>query len=1093
MSQNSNNTSVNQVTSGGDTNIFIGSSSVQKKHRQDKFLNLVPKYNYKSLIDRVDIITRIHKILVGTNELIVLSGVGGIGKTAISLAYCNTPKFMEQYDHIAWVTVTDDLRSDLMSKLSNEETGFKYYEDLSTEDNFYNFISTLSKIQGNNLLIIDNANSPKKLLQIKNYLESLRWKILITSRANPEEYNVIDINELEFQHCKDLFLRHYKKKDVNDEALKHIFEKINYHTLLTELLAKASNKNPFLNIKKITGILKKQDDLKAPLLQNKITISNPNATQQEINQEYKLYDYIIAIFDIENLNENEKKYLSYFSVLPYSDISIYDLVKFFQIKDENLIDFTDTLNDLVTKGWLIQNNLENDGEIIIAYKCHQLIQTVVREKLDISADNLNDLIAFFVKQIEIKPNINWIDNKYYMRYVDEIIINIKEYNLSYTILLREYAELLNKFSRYNESIQYAEKALRLIQKYENQNKLEIAKTYMVLGVSNSDNGDFHTALKNKLKAKSLMDDLENCPNIELGTLYTLLAVEYRKLGEYDESIKQSKTAIEILKSDKSEGAQVLLAQVYDRLGFTYSQMKDYTTSLDYRLLAFDIRKQYLDENHPSYNSSLNNLGVLYKNLNQLDKALDCHKKSLLARIKNYGEYHPSTAFAYNNLSEVYLKRRDFETAIEFRKKAHDCLKILHKNHPRISVNKKGMANIYFAKKELDIALQYAEESFQIRKIVSKSEKEAEYQTILVLLQKIKFAILEREYWNFRRTINLTDDITPINLNIEKDKFLTKFSQNEKYNPIFKYENRDNLDIIEKLNHFYNKFSETDFYLTEPYKTSINKDIDWISNFKNKGVEFNEWLSSVYGKPNDNDIKQATEILETYTIPENKREKVTINAEKAQKFIVSKLQECGYDWNVKIQNMSAKMSVNSLEQTLKIKDTATFTESELNRLYVHEIETHVLRNENGKTQRYEIFSIGFPNYMATEEGLAILAEKQNNLRDKYDDMKYALRLVLCDKCMTMDFWDLFIFAKKYIPNNSDAFDMVARVKRGLNDTSVLGGYTKDQVYFAGYNQLKELPNETLKKLYLGKIGIEDLSLLSKLDDLNYSVKIPNWVR
>lgn len=186
-----------------------------------------------------------------------------------------------------------------------------------------------------------------------------------------------------------------------------------------------------------------------------------------------------------------------------------------------------------------------------------------------------------------------------------------------------------------------------------------------------------------------------------------------------------------------------------------------------------------------------------------------------------------------------------------------------------------------------------------------------------------------------------------------------------------------------------------------------------------------------------------------------------------------------------------MSVSGLLQTVKVKDTAMFTENELQRLFVHEIETHILRNENGKTQRYEMFTYGFPDNISTEEGLAILAEQLNNLRDETDELRYALRVVLCYKCFEMDFYDLFKLANQYFDEDR-AFDMVARVKRGLTDTSQFGGYTKDQVYFTGYHQIKNLPKETLKKLYIGKIGIQHLELINQFDDLNYKVRIPQWI-
>ena len=63
----------------------------------DKNLNLVPYYDRRNLFDRVDITKTIHETLMDTNEMVVLTGVGGIGKTSIALAYCNNPEIQKYY------------------------------------------------------------------------------------------------------------------------------------------------------------------------------------------------------------------------------------------------------------------------------------------------------------------------------------------------------------------------------------------------------------------------------------------------------------------------------------------------------------------------------------------------------------------------------------------------------------------------------------------------------------------------------------------------------------------------------------------------------------------------------------------------------------------------------------------------------------------------------------------------------------------------------------------------------------------------------------------------------------------------------------
>jgi hypothetical protein len=47
----------------------------------------------------------------------------------------------------------------------------------------------------------------------------------------------------------------------------------------------------------------------------------------------------------------------------------------------------------------------------------------------------------------------------------------------------------------------------------------------------------------------------------------------------------------------------------------------------------------------------------------------------------------------------------------------------------------------------------------------------------------------------------------------------------------------------------------------------------------------------------------------------------------------------------------------------------------------------------------------------------------------------------------------------------------RVKRGLIDTAEKGGFYKDQLYFKGYQKVKNLTPECREKLWIGKVGIK----------------------
>lgn len=353
--------------------------------------------------------------------------------------------------------------------------------------------------------------------------------------------------------------------------------------------------------------------------------------------------------------------------------------------------------------------------------------------------------------------------------------------------------------------------------------------------------------------------------------------------------------------------------------------------------------------------------------------------------------------------------------------------------------------------------------------------------------------LEREYWELSKYIDLFEFITPINLNQEKKDFLYNFERNRKYIPIFKYKELENANLyLKTLKDFEYRFKQCSDPISFLYLKLLAEDLKWVSNIlRRDSNDFKEWLSMLYGRPNKSLYDFALNTLNSLKTeyPEEKK----FFSYEMKEVIINKLKENKFrDWTIKIENSPSRISVNPVKKLIIIKDNSYFTLSEINRIIVHEIETHVLRFENGTRQKYLIFSKGFPNYLETEEGLALLSEHKNNLLSVNDLIKYCSRLIVAYQCFELDFWELFLIVNRYL-SVSDSFDLVSRIKRGLKDTSDLGGFTKDQIYYSGFLQVSKLKQNELKKLYIGKVGIKDLDFIDELNYINYNIQLPGWLK
>ena len=352
-----------------------------------------------------------------------------------------------------------------------------------------------------------------------------------------------------------------------------------------------------------------------------------------------------------------------------------------------------------------------------------------------------------------------------------------------------------------------------------------------------------------------------------------------------------------------------------------------------------------------------------------------------------------------------------------------------------------------------------------------------------------FSKLEEKYWNFRNSFSIYNSIKPTNLIEEKEKFLKCFHNNEIYNPIFHYQGESNIDKISTLESFLKEFIKYDHILSSFYIELIHDTITWIINFKKRGEEFEQWLLNVHGLPNKNAYSFAINNLKKI-IPYT--EGNSISSSEVVEFFNKKLTELNFKkWKAIEDRNTFKIAVVRSQKTIKISSKINYDEGELERLLIHEIMTHVWRSENAKFQKSPLFLHGFPSYMTTEEGLAILNEMKLDLCPPSQFQKYCLRLIGAWMLQDYGFWDVFSFAVKYLDEYS-AFDFTSRLKRGLIDTSVPGGFSKDHIYLSGYLDLQELDINSLKLLYIGKVGIQHLNLiLNNLSYFNLKFKSPDW--
>ena len=325
-------------------------------------------------------------------------------------------------------------------------------------------------------------------------------------------------------------------------------------------------------------------------------------------------------------------------------------------------------------------------------------------------------------------------------------------------------------------------------------------------------------------------------------------------------------------------------------------------------------------------------------------------------------------------------------------------------------------------------------------------------------------------YNFKKIL-LFSSLQPTNVKKEKEKIF----RDRTYNPQLKYSlPKTNLVQIRKN---LLKLRTDSSIMGQLFRQRIKELLTQIDLLKNIGKpSITNYSLQLYGKPTKSMVKKAAKFLD---LPSQKEGMKYGKISVAKKFLDSLLTK-GLNWQVIEKQMVVAAAFNVTKKILYINTDRKFSDHDLRRLIVHEIGTHVTRAENGMKQKYNLFRIGFPGYILTEEGLAVYNEHRANLLSNDVLKNYAGRVIAVDLALKNSFSTVYTDLLEFF-NKEDAWTLAIRAKRGISNTARRGALTKDHIYLSGFYMIKDFVKKRgdIKSLYVGKIGIQHLPLLKKL--------------
>ncbi|MDD5469921.1 MAG: DUF1704 domain-containing protein, partial [Candidatus Peribacteraceae bacterium] len=352
--------------------------------------------------------------------------------------------------------------------------------------------------------------------------------------------------------------------------------------------------------------------------------------------------------------------------------------------------------------------------------------------------------------------------------------------------------------------------------------------------------------------------------------------------------------------------------------------------------------------------------------------------------------------------------------------------------------------------------------------------------------------VDRVFGQYDRDLLLLRHLKPSNISEE----LRRLRADRRYNPVFYYSQLPELeDAVRRLQEPVDSDCAIGFLL-EKKRTELLQRIELLQA-RGDAERFTEFSVALYGKPTSSLIRAASAVLHNRSacdLPPPVSE--FLSAEAAKEHFEGALKRYGlHEWKVSLRSkVVADCTVGG--QSIYLRESARFTPLHIDALIKHEIETHILIAENGALQPYALFRRGCAGYLETQEGLA--THNQNLVYGLNHEKRYNAPRNLLGVAFGME--HSFAETREYLQeelgyNPEKALLQAVAMKRGLADTSQPGAFTKSVVYFRGLRAIEKYLHEggALSRLYIGRIALEDLSLVEEIPDIQPPLLLPDFLR
>ena len=378
------------------------------------------QYNSACFIGRAEELEAIDNIL-SDNQLVFLSGIGGIGKTELAKQYAN--KYRSKYDTIVFAVFEKDIESLVCDEIMINNICKD--ENESSADYFKRKIEILKHIATpNDLIIIDNfdVDSDDNL----EILFTCPCKFIITTRMDFRDFNYEQINIDKIDNLDDILKLFYSYNDTSysDTESDAVIKLINYvdnHTMTVELTAK------YLRITKILPTYLFERFLEKEGTANTEEINVKQRKDRKLRSD-SVNNHLRILFDISAFDKEENEIVRSLSLFAGIRIHKQMFIKICAVENVE-----SRLNYLIKTGWIEYNDLSEKISL------HQVIQDLIYNDLKPNAENCPHIVNGMIEYVSLATE-NYYETKTKLKVFDVFMNRMSGNNITYANLCLKYGK-----------------------------------------------------------------------------------------------------------------------------------------------------------------------------------------------------------------------------------------------------------------------------------------------------------------------------------------------------------------------------------------------------------------------------------------------------------------------------------------------------------------------------------------------------------------------------------------------------------------------------------------------------------------------------